>query len=50
MASKLVEVWVPITELHYVDWAKIKTNSYRQQNQTDDITHYLPSLVNMMCT
>ena len=24
------------TELHYVDWAKIKTNGHRQQTQTDD--------------
>ena len=44
MTSKPVEVGVPITELHYVGWAKIKTNSHRrrlhrQQTQTDVITH-----------
>ena len=39
MTSKPVEVRVPITELHYVGWAKIKANSNRQQTRTDVITH-----------
>ena len=36
MTSKTVEVRVPITEQHYVGWAKIKTNWTR----TDVITGY----------
>ena len=35
MTSKPVEVQVPITELHYVGWAKIKTNGHRQQTWTN---------------
>ena len=38
MTLKPVEVWVPITELHYVGWEKIKTNGHRQQTRTDVIT------------
>ena len=36
---EVVEVQVPITELHYVSWAKIKTNGHKWQTQTDVITH-----------
>ena len=32
-------VWVPITEVHYVGWVKIKTNGHRQQTETDVVTH-----------
>ena len=39
MTLQLVEVRVPITELHYVGWAKIKTNGHKRQTQTDVITH-----------
>ena len=35
MTLKLVEVRVPITELHYIGWAKIKTNRRRRQTQTN---------------
>ena len=31
-----VEVWIPITELHYIGWAKIKTNSHKQQTWTEE--------------
>ena len=40
------KVWVPITELLYIGWAKIKTNRHRRQTQTDVITHeYQLSLI-----
>ena len=39
LTLKLVEVRVPITELHYVGSAKIKTNGHRGQTRTNVITH-----------
>ena len=44
MTLKPVEVRVPITELHYVGWVKIKTKGHRHQTRTDVITPLLPSL------
>ena len=43
MTSKPVEVRTPITELHYIGWAKIKTNGHRWRTQTDVISHW-PSI------
>ena len=39
MTSKPVEVGVPITELHYIGWAKIQTNSHKRQTQTNVIAN-----------
>ena len=41
MTSKPLEVWVPITELHYVGWAKIRTNGHIRKTQTDVITQVI---------
>ena len=45
MTSKPLQVWDPITELHCVAEAKIKTNFHRRQTQTDIITHYVLTLL-----
>ena len=39
MTSKPVEVEVPITELHYVGWAKIKTNGHRCKPMSSPINN-----------
>ena len=41
--SKPVDGQVPITELHYIDWLKIKTNRQRWQTQTDVIPNNNPT-------